>query len=73
LDKGIEAYQRALTLNPHRGETHYNIGLLYEEMGKIDLAIDHYRTFIQLSLKTNPVLSSKVKSHLNYLLEVKDN
>ncbi|MDH4268427.1 MAG: hypothetical protein OEW45_22600, partial [Deltaproteobacteria bacterium] len=53
---------------PLHGETHYNISLLYEQAEQIELAIDHYQKFIQLSYRTHPDLVAKVKRNLNYLI-----
>lgn len=72
-DKAIESYRKALAINPLHGETHYNIALLYEQMENVELAIGHYQTFIQLSLRTHPELVSKVERHLNNLVETRRN
>jgi superkiller protein 3 len=72
-EKAIESYQKALAINPLHGETHYNMALLYEQLGILEVAIDHYQQFIQLSLKSHPDLISKVKGHLNYLVEKQRN
>jgi hypothetical protein len=40
-------------------------------MNQLDLAIDHYQKFIQLSSKTYPVLVSKVQRHLDTLSRMK--
>jgi len=37
----LEQYQTALELQPDSAETHYNIGLLYFDMQKYDLAFEH--------------------------------
>jgi len=71
LEKAIGSYQSALAINPLHSETHYNIALLYEQLENLELAIGHYQQFIQLSLKSHPDLVSKVKRHLNYLVETR--
>jgi tetratricopeptide (TPR) repeat protein len=71
LEKAIGSYQSALAINPLHSETHYNIALLYEQLENLELAISHYQQFIQLSLKSHPDLVSKVKRHLNYLVETR--
>jgi tetratricopeptide (TPR) repeat protein len=68
LEKAAECYQKALGINGHHGETHYNLGLLYEQTGRREPAIYHYQKFIQLSSKTHPDLAAKVQRNLNHLL-----
>ncbi|MEW6375390.1 MAG: tetratricopeptide repeat protein, partial [Thermodesulfobacteriota bacterium] len=67
--KAIESFQKALSINPLCGEIHYNIAILYEQLENIDLAIGHYRQFIQISSKSHPALVSKVQKHLNELMK----
>lgn len=67
-EKAIESYQKALTIDPLHGETHYNIALLYEQLEEKELAISHYQQFVQLSSKSHPELVSRVRRHLNTLL-----
>lgn len=68
LDNAVKSYQKALAIDPLHGETHYNIALLHEQSENLELAIGHYKKFIQLSSKTRPVLVSKVKRHLHFLI-----
>ncbi len=63
----MESFQKALTLNPLQGEIHYNLGLVYEQAKKFQLAIEHYQTFISLSAQTHSVLVREVRRHVNDL------
>ncbi len=72
-DQAIESYRKALEIDPLHRETHYNIALLYEQLEKLELAISHYQQFIQLSSKSHPELVSKVRRHLNGLIEAEKN
>lgn len=68
LGNAVKSYKKALAIDPLHGETHYNIALLHEQSENLELAIGHYKKFIQLSSKTRPVLVSKVKRHLDFLI-----
>ena len=72
-DEAIASYQKALAINPLHKETHYNIALLYEQLEKWELAISHYQQFIRLSSKSHPELVSRVRRHLNGLIEATKN
>lgn len=58
IDEAIEDYQKALSLNPMHGKSHYNLGLALFEKGFVDAAIGEYETAIKL----NP---RDVNAHLN--------
>ena len=49
-EKAIAAFQRALALDPQAPNVHYNLGLVYVEEGKLDLA----RTHFSAALDANP-------------------
>ena len=49
--KAIEAYSKALVLNPEYAEVHYNIGLLLADEGKLDQAINHYNKALKINYK----------------------
>ncbi len=72
-DEAIESYQKALAIDPLHRETHYNIALLYEQLENVELAITHYQQFIQLSSKSHSELVSRVRRHLNGLIEARKN
>jgi Flp pilus assembly protein TadD len=72
-DEAIESYQKALEIDPLHRETHYNIALLYEQLENLELAISHYQQFIQLSSKSHSELVSKVRRHLDGLIEARKN
>ena len=44
----LESYTRALALNPHLPEIHYNQGILYQELARLDEAANSYRQAIKL-------------------------
>jgi tetratricopeptide (TPR) repeat protein len=41
LQPALEMYKQALELAPESAEAHYNIGLLYLDLGQLDLATSH--------------------------------
>ena len=49
-DKAIEAYKRALTIDPYTPHVQYNLGLIYLERKDPALAVAHFR----LALETDP-------------------
>ena len=51
LDKAINAYQKALYLQPNSAEVHNNIGVVYKEKGMLSEAIQSYNKAI--SIKPN--------------------
>jgi tetratricopeptide (TPR) repeat protein len=73
VDQAIESYHRALAINPLHGEALYNTGLLYEQLGNMEMAIGHYQKFVQMASKTHPELVAQVKRHLNYLIKLQEN
>jgi len=62
-------FEKALSIDSHSPEVHYNLGLISEESGDIKEAISCYRKFIDFSGSTYPELTAKVKSHLEMLLQ----
>ncbi len=67
LRRAVEYYQKALQINPERGEAHYNLGIILEELKEIPQAIYHYRSFLQLAAKDYPGLAAEVTRHINRL------
>ena len=43
LDLAIEAYQRAIAINPNQAATHNNLGLLYIQKGELFKATQAYQ------------------------------
>ena len=50
-DKEINAYKKALVLNPKKYETHNNLGYAYYKKGKFDKAIDAFKKAIEINPK----------------------
>lgn len=48
FDRAVNAYQQALLLNQSHAVVHGNLASVYYEQGRLDLAIETYRTAIQL-------------------------
>ncbi|MEE9300300.1 MAG: tetratricopeptide repeat protein [Alphaproteobacteria bacterium] len=46
--RAVELFRRALALNPHLPEVHFNLALAYTALGRRDEAISHYRKAIEL-------------------------
>ena len=48
--EAIESYQKCLEFDPKMAETHYNLGLLYEDFKKDpEMAILHYQKYLELN------------------------
>jgi tetratricopeptide (TPR) repeat protein len=48
IDKAIEYYQKAISINPYYATPHNDLGILYEEKGWFDRAETHYQKAIQI-------------------------
>jgi tetratricopeptide (TPR) repeat protein len=48
IDNAIEAYKRAIEMNPKYGQPYCNLGLTYYRLGKYDLAVLLYKKSIEL-------------------------
>ena len=48
FDRAVNAYQQALLLNQSHAVVHGNLASVYYEQGRLDLAIDTYKTAISL-------------------------
>ena len=49
-DEAIEAYEKALKINPDMAEAYYNLGLIYENIEReYDKALTHYRKYLALT------------------------
>ena len=64
LKEAVSAFQKSVSINPHYGEAHYNLGLIFYRSGKIDEAVKH----LKLSLETESV-RDKARSLLNTILK----
>lgn len=48
-DEAIDAYRKAIEIDPKNAEAHYNLGLLYERVKSLsDRATWHYRRYLEL-------------------------
>lgn len=48
-DKALEAFEKALALNPRRAETYNHLGILYRDMGEFQKARRAYQTALKLA------------------------
>lgn len=51
-------YQNALSVDPNNVEIHYNLGKLYQDLGKFEEAEQEYKTAIQIDPKHVPSLNN---------------
>ncbi len=56
--KAFEFYEQAGRINPLNPPTHFNLGMCYEQQGRRELAIRHYKEFVQLN---DPEFRSQVQ------------
>jgi len=69
MDQGnyMEAFQldtRALAANPANPLAHYDLGQIYERAGNRELALQHYRRFLQINHPTYRREAQEVRRHL---------
>lgn len=58
--KIIKLYKKSLYLDPGQEETHYNLGVVYKNIGRNDLAVKEFEQVLEL----NPDAESKRKTHM---------
>lgn len=46
--KALEAYQRAVEINPSNAAAHNNLGVVYRDLGRLDDALDQYQKSLTL-------------------------
>lgn len=54
----IDYYMNALSVDPNNVEIHYNLGKMYQDLGRADEAIQEYKTAIGLDPKHVPSLNN---------------
>lgn len=57
--EAISEYERALKLEPAFADVQYNLGILYEKAGKLDLAIAHLKAYTALAVQ-DPARAAQV-------------
>ena len=57
-DEALRAYNKVLEIRPYSSETYYNIGLLYFETGKLEKAVESFKT--ALSYTSNVVYIKRI-------------
>lgn len=66
-DAEAESYLRkALTLDPQQADPHFNLAVLYENNGDMGKAASEYRSFLQVSLRDDP-LARQVRERVRTL------
>ena len=48
LDEAIEAYKKALSIQPNNANAYYNMGIALREQGKLDEAIEAYKKALSI-------------------------
>jgi len=56
--------RRAVTLDPARPGSHYNLAVVADETGDTSLAIEHYRAFLRLGTVSFARLAPQVRARL---------
>ncbi len=49
IEKAIEAYRKAITLNPNYAEAYNNLGIIHQEMGNMEGAMECYQKAIEIN------------------------
>ena len=48
MPEALEYYRRALALNPHYADAHFNLALLCERQGDAMKAVHHWKAYLKL-------------------------
>ena len=64
LEKAKAILNQALKLGANHEGTHYNMAVLYEEIGNNKSAIHFYQEFAKLGLSSHPSLVQEFKEHI---------
>jgi hypothetical protein len=56
-----------LSEQPFHAEAHYNLAIIYEELGHLERAIWHYTRFVDNAGKGYPDLTERVTRHIKDL------
>jgi tetratricopeptide (TPR) repeat protein len=67
--KALDCLERALALNPQFPEAHFNKAIVLEAMGKADLAIAAWKTYLDLEVEDKSEWRSEALEHLSELSE----
>ncbi len=67
LEKAKAILNHALKLGASHAGTHYNMAILYEEIGNNKSAIHFYQEFAKLGSTRHPSLIEEVKEHIKSL------
>ena len=67
LEKAKAILNQALKFGANHAGTHYNIAVLYEEIGNNKSAIHFYQEFVKLGSTSHPSLAQEVKEHIESL------
>ncbi len=61
----LESYLKVLNIDPSDSKTHFNIGLIYKEQGKIVKSLIHFKKYIMLAPAGEHIEEAK-----NYIKEL---
>ena len=64
LEKAKAILNQAFKLGASHAGTHYNMAVLYEEIGNNKSAIHFYQEFAKLGSSSHPSLVQEVKEHI---------
>ncbi|MFQ5685657.1 MAG: tetratricopeptide repeat protein [Candidatus Scalindua sp.] len=67
IKKAIETLEGVLTEDNFQPEAHYNLAILYEEMGHLEMALWHYTRFIDNADRDYSALIETVSEHIKDL------
>jgi Flp pilus assembly protein TadD len=59
-EKAVTAFQQALLSDPDDHRAHFGMGVAYEQLGKNDLALQHYQTANRIPRAQNELYSSSI-------------
>jgi len=64
-NQAIEAYKKAIEINPKKNEFYYNIGIAYGNKGEYDQAIEAYKKAIEINPKMDEAYNNMGNAYYN--------
>lgn len=65
LEEGVRALERTLELNPNHALAHNDLGLVYENTGELDGALEHYERAVELGFEAASAGAERIRAKSN--------
>jgi tetratricopeptide (TPR) repeat protein len=67
LDKGLEAFQRALEINPELYQAYFSLGVIHDLRGQKDEAISYFQKFLEMDDGSDTQATTSAHTYLQQL------